>query len=147
MVPRASLLRGSTVVQKKIIKRMSKYTIQVIDVFFLLNTVLSTHIKIKSFILILYLIYSAKITEEKLRYAAYNCVAIDTDMSPWDEWRIYQNPNMSQMWSMHSNDSINIFKEYKLKRKDFMSWGCEYNNWKPETMWLCISVQMLFCSV
>ncbi|XP_041475804.1 E3 ubiquitin-protein ligase HECTD3-like [Lytechinus variegatus] len=28
---------------------------------------------------------SAKITEEKLRYAAYNCVAIDTDMSPWDE--------------------------------------------------------------
>lgn len=29
--------------------------------------------------------YSAKFTEEKLRYAAYNCVAIDTDMSPWDE--------------------------------------------------------------
>ncbi|XP_046882909.1 E3 ubiquitin-protein ligase HECTD3-like [Hypomesus transpacificus] len=28
---------------------------------------------------------SAKICEEKLRYAAYNCVAIDTDMSPWDE--------------------------------------------------------------
>ncbi|XP_063795502.1 E3 ubiquitin-protein ligase HECTD3 [Pseudophryne corroboree] len=28
---------------------------------------------------------SAKICEEKLRYAAYNCVAIDTDMSPWEE--------------------------------------------------------------
>ncbi|XP_072048843.1 E3 ubiquitin-protein ligase HECTD3-like isoform X2 [Amphiura filiformis] len=28
---------------------------------------------------------SAKVAEEKLRYAAYNCVAIDTDMSPWDE--------------------------------------------------------------
>lgn len=28
---------------------------------------------------------SAKITEDKLRYAVYNCVAIDTDMSPWDE--------------------------------------------------------------
>jgi len=26
-----------------------------------------------------------KIAEEKLRYAAYNCIAIDTDMSPWDE--------------------------------------------------------------
>ena len=22
---------------------------------------------------------------QKMRYAAYNCVAIDTDMSPWDE--------------------------------------------------------------
>lgn len=28
---------------------------------------------------------SVKIAEEKLRYAAYNCVAIDADMSPWDE--------------------------------------------------------------
>ncbi|XP_069594098.1 E3 ubiquitin-protein ligase HECTD3 [Ranitomeya imitator] len=28
---------------------------------------------------------SAKICEEKLRYAAYNCVAIDTDMSPWED--------------------------------------------------------------
>ena len=28
---------------------------------------------------------SVKIAEEKLRYAAYNCIAIDTDMSPWDE--------------------------------------------------------------
>uniref|UniRef100_A0A7M4FJC7 HECT domain E3 ubiquitin protein ligase 3 n=1 Tax=Crocodylus porosus TaxID=8502 RepID=A0A7M4FJC7_CROPO len=28
---------------------------------------------------------TAKICEEKLRYAAYNCVAIDTDMSPWEE--------------------------------------------------------------
>ncbi|KAM4641143.1 E3 ubiquitin-protein ligase HECTD3 isoform 2-T3 [Discoglossus pictus] len=28
---------------------------------------------------------SAKICEEKLRYAAYNCVAIDTDVSPWEE--------------------------------------------------------------
>lgn len=30
---------------------------------------------------------SAKVCEEKLRYAAYNCVAIDTDMSPWEEWQ------------------------------------------------------------
>uniref|UniRef100_W5M5A4 HECT domain containing 3 n=1 Tax=Lepisosteus oculatus TaxID=7918 RepID=W5M5A4_LEPOC len=30
-------------------------------------------------------ICSAKVCEEKLRYAAYNCVAIDTDMSPWEE--------------------------------------------------------------
>lgn len=28
---------------------------------------------------------SAKVCEEKLRYASYNCVAIDTDMSPWEE--------------------------------------------------------------
>ena len=28
---------------------------------------------------------TAKVAEEKLRYAAYNCIAIDTDMSPWDE--------------------------------------------------------------
>ncbi|XP_049602733.1 E3 ubiquitin-protein ligase HECTD3 isoform X1 [Syngnathus scovelli] len=28
---------------------------------------------------------SAKVCEEKLRYAAYNCVAIDTDVSPWEE--------------------------------------------------------------
>ncbi|KAJ1169518.1 hypothetical protein NDU88_001411 [Pleurodeles waltl] len=28
---------------------------------------------------------SAKVCEEKLRYAAYNCVAIDTDMSPWED--------------------------------------------------------------
>ncbi|KAM9459370.1 E3 ubiquitin-protein ligase HECTD3 isoform 1-T1 [Salvelinus alpinus] len=28
---------------------------------------------------------SAKVCEDKLRYAAYNCVAIDTDMSPWEE--------------------------------------------------------------
>ncbi|KAM9326144.1 E3 ubiquitin-protein ligase HECTD3 [Gastrophryne carolinensis] len=28
---------------------------------------------------------SAKVCEEKLRYAAYNCVAIDTDMGPWEE--------------------------------------------------------------
>ncbi|CAH1774452.1 unnamed protein product [Owenia fusiformis] len=27
----------------------------------------------------------AKVAEAKLRYAAYNCVAIDTDMNPWDE--------------------------------------------------------------
>ena len=32
-----------------------------------------------------YLLFSAKICEEKIRYAAYNCIAIDTDMSPWDE--------------------------------------------------------------
>lgn len=31
---------------------------------------------------------SAKVCEEKLRYAAYNCVAIDTDMSPWEEWSL-----------------------------------------------------------
>ncbi|XP_078574979.1 E3 ubiquitin-protein ligase HECTD3-like isoform X1 [Branchiostoma floridae x Branchiostoma japonicum] len=28
---------------------------------------------------------SAKVAEEKIRYAAYNCIAIDTDMSPWEE--------------------------------------------------------------
>ncbi|XP_053738800.1 E3 ubiquitin-protein ligase HECTD3 [Synchiropus splendidus] len=28
---------------------------------------------------------SAKVCEEKLRYAAYNCVAIDMDMGPWEE--------------------------------------------------------------
>jgi len=27
-------------------------------------------------------ICSAKVMEEKLRYAAYNCIAIDTDTSP-----------------------------------------------------------------
>ncbi|XP_076441534.1 E3 ubiquitin-protein ligase HECTD3-like [Babylonia areolata] len=34
----------------------------------------------------LYLPYysSAKVCEEKLRYAAYNCIAIDTDMNPWE---------------------------------------------------------------
>lgn len=29
---------------------------------------------------------SAKLAEEKLQYAAYNCIAIDTDVSPWDDW-------------------------------------------------------------
>lgn len=35
----------------------------------------------------LYLPYysSAKVAEEKLRYAAYNCIAIDTDMNPWED--------------------------------------------------------------
>eukprot|EP00794_Sanderia_malayensis_P008206 gene8206-9086_t len=28
---------------------------------------------------------NAQVAEEKLRYAAYNCVAIDADMSPWEE--------------------------------------------------------------
>ncbi|XP_068728218.1 E3 ubiquitin-protein ligase HECTD3-like [Montipora capricornis] len=28
---------------------------------------------------------SARVAEEKIRYAAYNCVAIDTDVSPWEE--------------------------------------------------------------
>ena len=28
---------------------------------------------------------SAAMAEEKIRYAAYNCVAIDTDMSPWED--------------------------------------------------------------
>lgn len=36
----------------------------------------------------LHLFCSAKVCEEKLRYAAYNCVAIDTDMSPWEEWSL-----------------------------------------------------------
>lgn len=31
-------------------------------------------------------INSPKVAEEKIRYAAYNCVAIDTDVSPWEEW-------------------------------------------------------------
>uniref|UniRef100_A0A674MRU3 HECT domain containing 3 n=1 Tax=Takifugu rubripes TaxID=31033 RepID=A0A674MRU3_TAKRU len=42
----------------------------------------------ESFSLILFFFHlfcSAKVCEEKLRYAAYNCVAIDTDMSPWEE--------------------------------------------------------------
>ena len=30
-------------------------------------------------------VFSAEIAEEKLRYAAYNCIAIDADMSPWEE--------------------------------------------------------------
>lgn len=29
---------------------------------------------------------SARVAEEKIRYAAYNCLAIDTDVSPWEEW-------------------------------------------------------------
>ncbi|XP_046562104.1 E3 ubiquitin-protein ligase HECTD3-like [Haliotis rubra] len=35
----------------------------------------------------LYLPYysNAKLAEEKLRYAAYNCIAIDTDMNPWED--------------------------------------------------------------
>lgn len=41
------------------------------------------------FPLFLVLYFSAKVCEEKLRYAAYNCVAIDTDMSPWEEWSPY----------------------------------------------------------
>lgn len=28
---------------------------------------------------------SARVAEEKIRYAAYNCLAIDTDVSPWEE--------------------------------------------------------------
>lgn len=28
---------------------------------------------------------SAKVAEDKIRYAAYNCLAIDTDVSPWEE--------------------------------------------------------------
>lgn len=30
--------------------------------------------------------FSARVAEEKIRYAAYNCLAIDTDVSPWEEW-------------------------------------------------------------
>ncbi|NWZ78022.1 HECD3 ligase, partial [Poecile atricapillus] len=37
-----------------------------------------------SFFFFLPVIPRAKVCEEKLRYAAYNCVAIDTDMSPWE---------------------------------------------------------------
>ena len=29
--------------------------------------------------------FSARVAEEKIRYAAYNCLAIDTDVSPWEE--------------------------------------------------------------
>ena len=29
---------------------------------------------------------SAKIAEEKIRYAAYNCMDIDTDMNLWEEY-------------------------------------------------------------
>lgn len=32
-----------------------------------------------------WLTFSVKVAEEKLRYAAYNCIAIDTDMNPWGE--------------------------------------------------------------
>lgn len=39
-------------------------------------------------VLLFVLSCSAKVCEEKLRYAAYNCVAIDTDMSPWEEWSL-----------------------------------------------------------
>ena len=35
---------------------------------------------------IVFLNCSAKVAEEKIRYAAYNCLAIDTDVSPWEEW-------------------------------------------------------------
>ena len=39
------------------------------------------------FFLFLFLIitFSARVAEEKIRYAAYNCLAIDTDVSPWEE--------------------------------------------------------------
>ena len=29
---------------------------------------------------------SAKIAEEKIRYATYNCMDIDTDMNLWEDW-------------------------------------------------------------
>ena len=32
-----------------------------------------------------FLIHSSALAEEKLRYAAYNCIAIDADMSPWED--------------------------------------------------------------
>ena len=35
--------------------------------------------------LFFYLSFSASNAEEKLRYAAYNCIAIDADMSPWED--------------------------------------------------------------
>lgn len=44
---------------------------------------------------------SAKVCEEKLRYAAYNCVAIDTDMSPWEEWSAIQCTFLKIMNSLH----------------------------------------------
>lgn len=30
-------------------------------------------------------VFSAKIAEEKLRYATYNCMDIDTDMNLWED--------------------------------------------------------------
>lgn len=29
---------------------------------------------------------SGKVAEEKLRYATYNCMDIDTDMNLWEDW-------------------------------------------------------------
>lgn len=54
----------------------------------LYETVLGNNCIFISTVLILFVLCttcSAEICEEKLRYAAYNCVAIDTDMSPWEE--------------------------------------------------------------
>lgn len=51
----------------------------------------TVHIRLDAFhlksIFFLFLVttYSAKVAEEKIRYAAYNCLAIDTDVSPWEE--------------------------------------------------------------
>ena len=34
---------------------------------------------------ILYVCFSAKVAEEKIRYATYNCVDIDTDMNVYED--------------------------------------------------------------
>ena len=50
---------------------------------------------------------SAKAAEEKLRYAAYNCIAIDTDMNPWEgSWEDWTtdtfSPKMAGRFPWHS---------------------------------------------
>jgi hypothetical protein len=52
----------------------------------ILKVVFSLHEVLISldFIVTFRLLCSAKACEEKLRYAAYNCIAIDTDMNPWE---------------------------------------------------------------
>lgn len=49
---------------------------------------------------------SAKVCEEKLRYAAYNCVAIDTDMSPWEEW--------SRLWNEQKSKITNLIQKEEV---------------------------------
>lgn len=39
----------------------------------------------KRILILICFTFSAKVAEEKIRYAAYNCLAIDTDVSPWEE--------------------------------------------------------------
>ena len=49
---------------------------------------------------------SAKVAEEKLRYAAYNCIAIDTDMSTWDDWCRLSQGSQSFLWNWLHEDSL-----------------------------------------